>query len=888
MRQKAQTQKDNMKRNIMLGIMTLLLLIVIFAVSFAMSDGIRESLEDSAYISLMTSSEIIRQNIDSEMQADLTLASSFGQMIYNIEDARLSEELEMLCNVNGLLHAYYADTSGIGIDESGAVFDIKSLPVAETALQGEISISPSYVGETGQQQILYQTPIYNGENVVGGIYIEVVATRYFHEEIFTFFDGEARACLFNRADGSFAIIAPQTKLAYLKTDSIYETIRLSNEDASAVDDFIAMVHDGKKIITRLQNGETNSFIAILPCRTAESYYVATIINQDELLRESNTIAMLILLMQIVMAMGFIFVLGLVLVLFYRSNQLQQQEKARELKEIYEEISRARDRRLSDIVVQEYEVQDEINLDTMEYVHTNLSGQELYFPGPQTGNFQKEYESGLQVVLQEDRELVRRVISPEALRTEAQKEKHLPGIVRYSVNFRGTVEWFETTVYHTKTSKNSIVYLMSKNVTSVVAAEQNAQQAEEERKRHLAELQNTQSELRAALSAAQSANVAKTQFLSNMSHDIRTPMNAIVNMTEFAIETIGKPEEQREYLQILRESSANLLNIINDVLDMSRIESGRMELNLAPVEFGMVLYGVCNIMRPLFQKKEQTFVVDYDSGGEDYVLGDQVKLSQIFVNLLNNAMKFTPSHGTICFKVHKVSSLRDDMVVFCCSVSDTGMGISEENQKKIFEPFVRSKDSKVYEIEGTGLGLPICKAFISAMSGTIRCESKPGVGSTFTVELPFTKSKPIEVDNNNPEEDVPMPFAGKRALLFEDSNINCVIAVRLLKHIGFEVDTTSDGRNGSEMFISSEPGTYDVIFMDLQMPEMDGYEATAFIRDSVHPQAKSIPIIAMTANAFAEDIERCRAAGMDGHIGKPVMVKEIVSETRRVFASRLSE
>lgn len=882
MRQKEQTKKASVRRSIILGSMMLLLLVVVLVISFKMAHNIRASLEDSAYISLMTSSEIIRQNIDSEMQADLSLTSSFGKILHKIDDLHLAEEMKMICDANDLLHAYYVDTSGKGINEKGEAFDIKSLLVEETALEGEESISRSYVGETGQQQILYQAPIYNGKAIVGGFYIEVVATRYFHEEVFTFFEDEARACLFNRDDGDFAIIAPQTRLAYLKTDSIFEVIQLSNEDESIANHFMEMVHNGEKSITQLQYGKSNSYIAILPCRTSEQYYVATIINKDALLRESSTVSTLIALMQVVMVTGFVFVLILVFILLYKDNKRRQQEKARELEEIYEEKSRARDRRLSDIVVQEYEVQDEVNLDTMEYIHTDLSKKGLYFAGPMTGNYENEYEKLLKDVRLDERELLRRTTSPEVLRKEAENETLIPNAVRYCVEIEGIEKWFETTVYHAKTSGNSIVFLMSKNITAVVEAEQKAQQAEEERNQHLLKLQNTQHELRSALNAAQAANVAKTQFLSNMSHDIRTPMNAIVNMTEFVIETIGKPEEQRVYLETLRESSANLLNIINDVLDMSRIESGRMELNLTPIDFGAVIDGVCNIMRPLFQKKEQTFLLDYERSDEDYVLGDQVKLSQIFVNLLNNAMKFTPNHGTINFKIKKMSSLRNDIVVFCCSVSDTGIGISEENQKNIFEAFARSKDSHVSEIEGTGLGLPICKSFISSMSGTIRCESEIGVGSTFTVELPLTKAELANIEKAEPEE-VEMSFAGKRALLFEDSSINCMIATRLLQHMGFEVDSVSNGKSGVEKFIASKSGTYDVIYMDLQMPEMNGYEATAFIRRSEHLDAATIPIIAMTANAFTEDIEKCRAAGMNGHIGKPLMVKAILAETKRVLA-----
>ncbi len=879
---KARTKKRSIAGSIILIFVLLLLFCGILATSVSLANGIKASLEDSAYNSLMHSSEIIRQNIDAEMQADLTMVSTFSQMLHESDDAHLAMDLKMICTANGLLHACYVDDSGRGIDENGGVFDVSSLKVEETALGGQVSISPSYTGETGQQQIVYQAPVYEGEKVVGAFYVEVVATRYFREEAFTFFDGEARASLFNRSDGTFAIKAPQTNLAYLKSDNIYEAIQFGNNDPAIYEDFREKVNDGSKAIIQLEYGNVSSFVAILPCRTASNYYVVTIIGQDALLREASTISTLITLMQAVMAVGFIVVLAVAVFRVYREGKLRQKEKARELEAMYEERSRARDRRLSDIVMQEYEVQEEINLDTMEYTHTFLGGSEMDFHEPDTGDYTREYYINLETVLPECRDDCNRTCSPEALRRDAAKEQPAPATVRYAVTVDGIIKWIETTVYHTKTSEGSLAYLMSKNVTAVVEAEQTAQQAETERKMHLEQLQKTQEELRMALTAAQSANVAKTQFLSNMSHDIRTPMNAIVNMTEFAIEAVGNPEEQRGYLRVLRESSASLLSIINDVLDMSRIESGRMELNLTPISLAGVLDGVCSIMRPLFAQKEQTFQVDFSGNIAGYVLGDRVKLSQIFTNLLNNAMKFTPNKGTICFKAQQIPALRDDMAVFRFIVSDTGMGISEENQAHIFEPFVRSEDSRVYGIEGTGLGLPICKGFISAMSGTIRLESETGHGSTFTVELPFTKSEAPVPDKDVFDESVQAPFAGLQALLLEDVPANSAIAVRVLKRVGFAVDTAPDGKIGSEMFIASKPGTYDVIYMDLQMPGMDGYEATAAIRNSAHPEAKTIPIIAMTANVFAEDIERCRAAGMDGHVGKPITAKALTIETKRTF------
>lgn len=386
----------------------------------------------------------------------------------------------------------------------------------------------------------------------------------------------------------------------------------------------------------------------------------------------------------------------------------------------------------------------------------------------------------------------------------------------------------------------------------------------------------------ALAMAEQANQAKTHFLSNMSHDIRTPMNAIVNMTDFAIESIGEPEKQREYLNTLRESSAHLLQIINDVLDMSRIESGHLTIAADPFELRGELERIADIVRPLCAESGQTFTVDFGALKSSAVLGDQVKLSQILMNLLSNANKFTPKGGTIRFTAEELPALHENTANVRFRVEDTGIGISGENLKKIFEPFARVDTARVSRTEGTGLGLSICHSYINAMGGTIACESEEGRGSTFTVELFFTIAQPVSAASAASADISGVSFAGRRCLLCEDNQVNRAIAAKLLGHLGFAIDTAADGCEGAEKFAASAPGYYDVIYMDVKMPVMDGYEATAAIRSSAHPQAKTVPIIAMTANVFAEDVERARAAGMNGHLGKPIIVNELIEKTDMIL------
>ncbi len=386
----------------------------------------------------------------------------------------------------------------------------------------------------------------------------------------------------------------------------------------------------------------------------------------------------------------------------------------------------------------------------------------------------------------------------------------------------------------------------------------------------------------ALAMAEQANQAKTRFLSNMSHDIRTPMNAIVNMTDFALESIGEPEKQREYLDTLHEASAHLLQLINDVLDMSRIESGRLTVVAEPFDLRGELSRIADIVRPLCAEKEQLFAMDLSGLKSAAVLGDQVKLSQILMNLLSNACKFTPKGGSIRFTATDLPALRDNTASVRFEVRDTGMGISETDLKKVFEPFSRAENAQVNKTEGTGLGLSICRSYVNAMGGTIRCESEEGRGSVFTVELFFPVAKETARTHAACAAAGEAPFAGKRCLLCEDNQINRMIAAKLLERLGFAVEPAADGKEGTDKFTASAPGYYDVIYMDVQMPVMDGYLATAAIRGSAHPQAKTVPILAMTANVFAEDVERARSAGMNGHLGKPILVNELIETTNTIL------
>lgn len=386
-------------------------------------------------------------------------------------------------------------------------------------------------------------------------------------------------------------------------------------------------------------------------------------------------------------------------------------------------------------------------------------------------------------------------------------------------------------------------------------------------------------LQSALMIANEANRAKTDFLSSMSHDIRTPMNAIMGMTELALADRDNPDQIDESLAVIKSSSDHLLKLINEILDMSRIESGRLSLVHEAFSHKREFDKFIARSTAIAAKKNITF--EHSINVEhDACMGDVVRLHQIFDNLVGNAVKFTPEGGTVRFEVTEMQPKAPSIGSYHYVVSDTGVGIREDSIKHILEPFYRTEESIVNGVEGSGLGLSIVKSILDYKGGTLEIESEVGKGSKFIVDIPMQfASTPIVPDNDKDKTDETIDLSGSRVLLVEDNPINSLVAEKLLERVGVAVDVAENGEEGAARFANSEAGTYDAIFMDIQMPIMDGYTATHLIRSAEHPQAKSIPIIAMTANAFNSDVKKCIDSGMNAHISKPVIPEKLYSILR---------
>ena len=393
----------------------------------------------------------------------------------------------------------------------------------------------------------------------------------------------------------------------------------------------------------------------------------------------------------------------------------------------------------------------------------------------------------------------------------------------------------------------------------------------------------------AVRAAETANRAKSTFLSNMSHDIRTPMNAIIGFTTLAVSSIDNKNKVKDYLSKILSSSNHLLSLINDILDMSRIESGKLHLEETEVSLSEVLHDLKTIISgQIYAKQLELYMDAMDVANED-VYCDKTRLNQVLLNLLSNAVKFTPAGGTVSVRLKQFPGPTKGSALYEFRIKDNGIGMSQEFVQKIFSPFERERTSTVSRTQGTGLGMAITKNIVDMMGGTVEVQTEQGKGTEFTVRLPLRIQPAHRRVEKIPELESPaLPaaradFRDRRILLVEDNELNSEIAAEILSQYGFQVDTAKNGAEAVEKVRQSKPGEYDLVLMDVQMPVMNGYEATKRIRGLSDPALAKITILAMTANAFEEDKRKALECGMDGFLSKPIVVEELIGTLQKNLA-----
>ena len=471
------------------------------------------------------------------------------------------------------------------------------------------------------------------------------------------------------------------------------------------------------------------------------------------------------------------------------------------------------------------------------------------------------------VCEEDRELLRQAASLDGLKKELA-EKNLY-YVNYRISVDGDMRYVQMKVVRTGDwSKWHGIVVGFRSVDEEIRNEMEQKSLLEE-----------------ALMQAKKANKAKSVFLSNMSHDIRTPMNAIVGFTNLALSHMDQTEQVESYLKKIMTSGNHLLSLINDILDMSRIESGKMSLEEKPCNLADILQGLQNIIQADVHAKRLELHMDAVDVSHEDICCDKLRLNQVLLNLLSNSVKYTPPGGAVSLRLTERPGAPLGSANYEFYIKDTGIGMSEEFVSHIFEPFERERNSTISKIQGTGLGMAITKNLIDMMNGSITVKSEQNAGTEITVSFTFRlaasahSGESLE-DSNHPEAS---SLHAGRILLAEDVDLNQEIATVILEEAGFSVEVAENGQVALDMLQRAEPGYYQLILMDIQMPVMDGYEATRFIRRLENQERASIPIIAMSANAFEEDKREALSCGMNGHIAKPIDITVLFDTLNKILS-----
>ncbi len=574
-------------------------------------------------------------------------------------------------------------------------------------------------------------------------------------------------------------------------------------------------------------------------------------------------------------------------LYYRRFMLDYTEKKRE----ETEEKRKQDELVQALIV-DYNLVCTFDLDTGSGITLRISEKSLrrldnIFTGEI--NFQKSMERYIQTqVYEEDRDMLRKALESEQLKKVLSgKQIHC---INYRITYRNKVKYYEMKIVRTSDWEytHSIVLGMR-------SVDEETRKAIEQRQL-----------MKEALLQADQANQAKSTFLSNMSHDIRTPMNAIIGFTNLAINHLDETDRVGEYLGKIMVSGSHLLSLINYVLDMSRIESGKMHLEEDPCNLSGLVWNLEGIIQADVDAKNLTLQIDADGLVHEDVYCDQVRLNQVLLNVLGNSVKYTPEGGAISLRLTEQSASLAGYGRYIFKIRDNGIGMSPEFLARVFHPFEREQNTTLSKIQGTGLGMSITKNIVELMNGIIEVKSEQGKGTEVTISLPFrlytqdmddeAGTAPQEEDGAGEElcvpaaPDFPLPDEaggssmpqGIRILLAEDNSLNQEIAQIILEDAGFQVDVAENGEEAVKRLTGAEAGYYQVILMDIQMPVMDGYEATRAIRALDDKARASIPILAMTANAFEEDKMEALRCGMNGHITKPIEAEKLFEALRQVL------
>lgn len=925
--------------------------------------NINHRMNESAAFNLLNTTRVIEGNLENYIAKDMESLNVVGEL-YKRGSHMEREVGTALCTTMGFQWIGIADTQGNGVDYFSDTFQASDLSYHDQWKPGETGFSDAYFGENGRLQTTLWVPVYRDGEYVGTVFGNVILSKYYSANVFTFYEGEGRTYLFDGTDGKWILRSLGTDGIAKREDDIFSLLLSSGNTVEDVEAFRNAIKAGKTGTAMLDFKGEQSYVCFMPLSSSSDWYVATVIAKDVLLKESLQVQQMIRIILSTFGVTLIFNAVTFAVWQIRKTKIKE---ANYREALFKNVSS--------------------NIDSAFLIYEK-EGRKTAFVSANVKRLLGLERSWLQ----EDAGHLFDWCNID--KADNQRAAFLDGALdRFDVR--------EVCVEDVLGTKSRYIRL------ELIPADQGQEIAV---LTDITKDKDIQQSLLDAMQRAEEASRAKNDFLSAMSHDIRTPMNGIMGMTAIAQAHLGDRNRIKDCLTKINEASVHLLNLISEMLDMSRIESGKMELSEEPFNLAALLQEVLNMNYPGIRQKNHTIRVNIHSMEHEEVIGDPVRLQRVVANLISNAIKYTPDGGRIVLELQERPEKIKGFGCYELIVQDNGIGMNPEFQKKLFQPFEREEDVRISKIQGTGLGMSIVKNIVALMMGSIQVESEKQKGTTFrvTVNLRLDKEKnepekslqdfsvlvvdddpdtceilvdmlhdigmsgewvesgksavanvaerhlkgtdyrAVILDWKMPEmggvetarqirktagEQIPIIILtaydwseieaeareagvdeflskpiyksklrqkilsiargckedremievpaeqeimeGKRILLAEDNLLNQEIAVEFLQMLGLIVDSVEDGEEALKYFAASSPWTYDLIMMDIQMPRMNGYEATRAIRNLDRPDSSTVPIIAMTADAFAQDIQAAHTAGMDEHLSKPISMERLM-------------
>lgn len=830
-----------------------LLLVLMIAAAGIMMLHVQDHLEGSAVASVNTVFDKSANLINSDILSVQNAVYRYSRYI-NWEDREKSVAmLDAFLKEYDCHQAFYLDEAGNGYDASGNHFTTADLPFAEFVLSGgKEGFSPFYLNKEGTCLTAMGVPILKNGSRIGAFYAVYPSEKFSSNTLAKSIRGDGYYYLLDRQTDIMISAAYNTNDTGVSLTTLTELAGIAGLSASDVQSRILSPMDAAEDfqLEASLNGESY-FLFFLPVEENASWYLCGLMPSSVIKKESsNTLALIGSIIEL-LAVLCVLVVATFLYFFLRGQAAEKKE--RQEKEFQNAIYNALSDK-SDVVVCIFDR----NSRKLEQVFQNS----LRILGRSSEEFLSHPELLEELCRLADPSLYERLQKGEIREDEVYQfsmQHPLSGeiFLRFTVKTGISIAGRRKYMLYFEDITQSLLY---------------------------------QESLKESALAAQQASRAKSDFLSNMSHEIRTPMNAIMGMLEIMERCQNDPTRMKDCMYKIKLSASHLLHIINDILEISRIESGKVTLNIEAFSLADLISNVSDIIRPQAESetKRHSFAVHAHGLVHDAFMGDWMRLNQILINLLINAVKYTPPEGSLCFTVSEQEGPRPDASLLRFVIEDNGIGMSREFQERLGRPFEQERSQLHIREGGTGLGLSIIFHLVELMNGTITIDSAPGKGTAVTIELVLRHAVPDSSQPLSGTEEAPkgLPeLPDVKVLVVEDNELNREIALEFLQMGNIQADCASNGQEALDLFLAAPEGTYSLILMDLQMPVMDGLTATEKIRESSHPQADTIPILAMTANAFAEDVNRCLEAGMNGHLAKPLDIGLLLQSIGQFIPSK---